>query len=237
MPMSDQTRRIPLCNHLFLSSRETASDLNSLGLSLECPLRMRLEGQQQRRRPVSSAVSARRFLPDAWAVARLQSNEAAGLRVLAHLYASFHCNSPLPRPSTRCERSRAPRWPGQEARRGQRRKPACERSANQFPKMPAARSAPDPRLFARFAHFKPSRGVRRAAREEKHRISRAWERSFPCRSLGLAPASDVNGSVSAGALPSPCAAWGRLITSLRPLGGLRKPSCFRTKVFAQEEGP
>ncbi len=62
----------------------------------------------------------------------------------------------------------------------------------------------------------------RASRLTKHRISRVWGRSLLCRSLGLAPACTVTGSVSARALPSPCAAWGRLITALRPLGGLRK---------------
>jgi hypothetical protein len=62
----------------------------------------------------------------------------------------------------------------------------------------------------------------RASRLTKHRIRRVWGRSLLCRSLGLAPACTVTGSVSAGALPSPCAAWGRIITALRPLGGLRK---------------
>jgi len=100
---------------------------------------------QQHRRRGGLAVSARHPVPDARAAALLQQNEVGCLRALTNLSPSFHCNSPLPQPAARCERSRAPRWPGQKARGGQRRKLACERSAKAFPKMPARASAPDPR--------------------------------------------------------------------------------------------
>lgn len=73
--------------------------------------------------------------------------------------------------------------------------------------MPAARPAPDPRLFAHFVRINPSRGSG-ALRAGKHRLSRAVGRSFICRSLGLAPAS------------SPA------------LGGLRKLSLECAKVLA-----
>jgi hypothetical protein len=67
------------------------------------------------------------------------------LRALANVSASFDCNSPVLWPTTHCGRSWVPRWPEQKPRGGQGRKLSCVLSSNAFPKMPAARPAPDRR--------------------------------------------------------------------------------------------
>lgn len=175
----------------------------------------------QNRRAGRPVASAHRPLPCSRAAALLLTNDAGCLWALVNISASFYCNSPLLWPTTHCGRSWVPRWPKQEPRCGQR-KQACERSANQFPIMPAARPAPDAPTYslASLGHTSGRRsGALRA--QEKHRLSRAWERSFLFRSLGLAPASLATSSVSAGALPSPCAAWGRLIAFSGPRGPAR----------------
>jgi hypothetical protein len=95
----------------------------------------------------------------------------------------------------------------------------------------AARSAPDWRPIPSLRSVIPRPPVVRASRLTQHRISRVWGRSFRSRSLGLAPAAAVTSSVSAGALPSPSAALGRLITALRPFGGLRKLLALGSESF------
>lgn len=73
-------------------------------------------------------------------------------------------------------------------------------------------------LFPRFAQSYPGRQSGALRASTKHRIGRVWERSLRYRSLGLAIASAVTGSVSTRVLPSPCFAWGLRITALRPWG-------------------
>jgi len=88
-------------------------------------------------------------------------------------------------------------------------------------------------LFARIRSLMTRPSVGRASRWTKHRIGRVWGRSLRYRSLGLAIASAVTGSVSTGVLPSPCFAWGLRITALRPGGPAQTfVRRRRTKVFA-----
>jgi hypothetical protein len=173
MQMPRQIRRIPVLDQLLLCSRGNARDFGSLELPLEDSLGMRREGQQPTRGPDVPAVSARRVLPAAQAVSLLQSNEAAGLRALAHLFASFHCNSPMPRPSTRCERSRVSRWPGKEQDAGKDGTWPASARPTSFRRCPPRVPRLTPRLFARFAHSqtKPG-GQARSARAEAPRQSR-----------------------------------------------------------------
>src|SRR5579864_376378 len=96
----------------------------------------------------------------------------------------------------------------------------------------AALPRPTGGLFARVPSLMNKAASRSRCALRKHRIGRVWGRSLRYRSLGLAIASAVTGSVSAGALPSPCFAWGLRITALRPWGAcanFRPPQ--RTKVF------
>ena len=126
--------------------------------------------------------------------------------------------------------SQGTRCPGPKSKAKRRPGPALKtlRALAEGPGLGASAPAPRdrPADFSLASLSQTSRRVGRAARSQKHRISRAWERSFRFRSLGRAPASAVIGSVSAGALPSPFAAWGRLITPLRPLGAC---ATFRSK--------
>jgi hypothetical protein len=178
------------------------------------------------------AAGARPSSITARATALMLRKDASGLRALglkpASLLRTAHVSLPAPRSR------RAPAAQGRsQRRRGAQDQPSrrCERSLRSGMCAPAL-PRPTGRLsLAALGHT--SRPVGRASRSQNHRLSRAWERSFPCRSLGLAPASAVTGSVSAGALPSPFAAWGRLITSSPALGGLRKLSLKSAKVFAR----
>jgi hypothetical protein len=175
--------------------------------------------QHQTGRWAGLSASARQPGRSAGAVALWSSNDAVCCgrsQKNPHICCSIH---PQPCAAAHSERSWAPRCFG--LRSGPRRKLACERSAIAFPKRPAARTAPDHRPIRSLRSLMTRPVVRRAAREEKHRISRALGHSFGCRSLGLAPASAGTGSVSAGALPSPWSALGRPIPALRPWGGLR----------------
>src|SRR5205085_12048272 len=96
---------------------------------------------------------------------------------------------------------------------------------NRSRRLPPALPRPTGGLFPRIRSVIPRPPVGRASRLTKHRIGRVWGRSLRCRSLGLATASAVTGSVSTGVLPSPCFAWGLRITALRPAwAGLRKLS-------------
>ena len=82
----------------------------------------------------------------------------------------------------------------------------------------AARSAPDSGGPSPLLRVTPRPPVVRASRLTKHRIGRVWGRSLLLSLVGTRPACTVTGSVSARALPSPCAAWGRLIRSPAPWG-------------------
>jgi hypothetical protein len=201
----------PICRSVYASAVGSrfgvGFGVSTLCRNLRRRSRRELCHRERQNRPSGRPVAgAHRSMTGARADALLLSNDAGCLRALANVSASFHCNSPVLWPTTHCGRSWVPRWPARDPRRGQRRKLSCERSSSAFPKMPAARTAPD-------------------------RLSRAWERSFSCRSSGLAPASLANASVSARALPSPCAALGRLIAFSGPLGAcanfaqIRESSC------------
>lgn len=175
----------------------------------------------QNRRAGRPVASAHRPLPCSRAAALLLTNDAGCLWALVNISASFYCNSPLLWPTTHCGRSWVPRWPKQEPRCGQR-KQACERSANQFPIMPAARPAPDRR---------PIPSLRSVIPQVGGQARFALKRSTASVALGSAPSSFARwdsllllsrtSSVSAGALPSLCAAWGRLIAFSGPLGPAR----------------
>ena len=212
MSKSNPIRRIRPSAPAVLLPSGPPSDQSPLATPLETSLGKLLEEQHQNRRRGGLAVSARHPVPDARAAALFEQNEVGCLRALANLSPSFHSNSPLPRPAARCERSRAPRWPGQKARGGQRRKLACERSARAFPKMPASASAPDPPAFRslRSLQNKPGGQARCAL--------------SPC-SLGLAKLPET-----------PAARWEALATSAGAaapaLGGLRELSLEGAKVLA-----
>ena len=212
MSKSNPIRRIRPGAPAVLLPSGPPSDQSPLATPLETSLGKPLEEQHQNRRRGGLAVSARHPVPDARAAALFEQNEVGCLRALANLSPSFHSNSPLPRPAARCERSRAPRWPGQKARGGQRRKLACERSAKAFPKMPARASAPDPPAFRslRSLQYKPGGQARYAL--------------SPC-SLGLAKLPET-----------PAARWEALATSAGDsapaLGGLRELSLEGAKVLA-----
>jgi hypothetical protein len=110
----------------------------------------------------------------------LPSNDAGCLRALANVSASFDCNSPLLWPTAHCGRSWVPRWPTQEPRGGQRRKLSCERSSSAFPKMPAARPAPDRR---------PIPSLRSVIPQVGGQARFALKRSTASVALGSAPSS------------------------------------------------
>lgn len=133
----------------------------------------------QNRRAGRPVASAHRPLPGARAAALLLTNDAGCLWALVNISASFYCNSPLLWPTTHCGRSWVPRWPKQEPRCGQR-KQACERSANQFPIMPAARPAPDRRPIPSLRSVIPQVGG-------QARFAR--KRSTASVALGSAPSS------------------------------------------------
>ena len=101
------------------------------------------------------------------------------------------------------------------------------------PKTPACAPAPDWRPIPSLRSVIPRPPVVRAARLTQHRIRRVWGRSLCCRSLGLAPASAVTGSVSAGALPSPCSAWGLRMTALPHLGACANFRLWEAKSFCR----
>ena len=185
MQKQHQIRRIRF-GHRSGPARDIARDSISLELSLEGSLEMRLEEQHQNWRSGSLAVSARHPVPDARAAALFEQNEVGCLRALANLSPSFHCNSPLPQPAARCERSRAPRWPGQKARGGQRRKLACERSAKAFPKMPARASAPDPPAFRSLRSLQNKPGGQARCALSPCSLGLAKAPRNPRRSLGSA---------------------------------------------------
>jgi hypothetical protein len=134
----------------------------------------------QNRRAGRPVTSAHRPLPCTRAAALLLSNDAGCLRALANVSASFDCNSPVLWPTTHCGRSWVPRWPAQEPRGGQRRKLSCELSSSAFPKMPAARPAPDRRPIPSLRSVIPQVGGQARV---------ALKRSTASVALGSAPSS------------------------------------------------
>jgi hypothetical protein len=137
-------------------------------------------GAGQNRRSGRPFARAHRSMPGARAAALLLSNDAGCLRALANVSASFDCNSPVLWPTTHCGRSWVPRWPAQEPRGGQRRKLSCERSSSAFPKMPAARPAPDRR---------PIPSLRSVIPQVGGQARFALKRSTASVALGSAPSS------------------------------------------------
>jgi hypothetical protein len=134
----------------------------------------------QNRRASRPVASAHRPLPCTRAAALLLSNDAGCLRALANVSASFDCNSPVLWPSTHCGRSWVPRCPAQKPRGGQRRKLSCECSSSAFPKMPAARPAPDRR---------PIPSLRSVIPQVGGQARFALKRSTASVALGSAPSS------------------------------------------------
>ena len=173
----------------------------------------------QNRRAGRPVASAHRPLPCTRAAALLLSNDAGCLRALANVSASFYCNSPVLWPTTHCGRSWVPRWPAQEPRGGQRRKLSCERSSSAFPKMPAARPAPDRRPIPSLRSVIPQAASRaRFALDQaphqsrlgallplslvgtrsclsRDRFSQRWGASFSLRRLGAAYRSPALGGL------------------------------------------
>ncbi len=193
MPMPNQIRCIP-GETRFWSSREFPRESVSLGLSLEAAPEMPLERQKSTPHFATLSVSARHPWQCAKAIALLQWNEAVGLRALAHVSASFDCNSPVLWPATHSERSWVPRWQEQKAGGGQRRKLSCGRSASAFPKMPAARTAPDRRPTPSLCSVVPQAGG-----QARFALKRS------------------TASVALGSAPSPFARWDSLLLLSRPL--------------------
>jgi hypothetical protein len=154
--------------------------------------------------PVMSAVVSAMLssMADTWtplgtlpsgarAYALLLRNCAFGLRVLGlHIPAQLLHNSPFGR-SLSSLRALAKSLPVSGPMLQTFRSAASARlkSPGRFE---AARSAPDWRPIPSLRSVIPRPPVVRASRLTKHRISRVWERSFRCRSLGLAPACAVN---------------------------------------------
>jgi hypothetical protein len=156
-------------------------------------------------------------------------NDANGLRALGLQPASLlrFALASLPAPRSRRAAGQGQNQPRRGAQDGPSKR--CERSLS-VRNVCTSATAPDCPTFPRLRSVRAvgQSGALRAGR--KHRIGRAWGRSLCWRSLGLAPASAVTGSVRAGALPSPCSAWGLRITALRP-GGLRKLPLFQSASF------
>ena len=158
---------------------------------------------------------------------------ATGLRALglkpASLLRTAHVSLPVPRSH------RAPAGQGQNQNPGggDLRTGLRALGHTPLPKTPAGAPAPDWRPIPSLRSVIPRPPVVRAARLTQHRIRRVWGRSFCCRSLGLAPASAVTGSVSAGALPSPCSTWGLRITALRSLGARANFRLWEAKSFCR----
>lgn len=179
MPIQNPMRR--------LAARSSAGfDLGvSFGVVTLCRSSCRTSRRALRRRATQNrragrpVASAHRPLPGARAAALLLTNDAGCLWALVNISASFYCNSPLLWPTTHCGRSWVPRWPKQEPRCGQR-KQACERSANQFPIMPAARPAPDRR---------PIPSLRSVIPQVGGQARFALKRSTASVALGSAPSS------------------------------------------------
>ncbi len=165
------------------------------------------------------------------ASALLLQSCAVGLRALGlYNYAQLLHNSPLSR-SLSSLRALAKSLPGSGFGLQTLRSAASARR-----KAPGGFEAALPRptggLFARVPSLMTQAASRSRCALRKHRIGRVWGRSLRYRSLGLAIASAVTGSVSAGALPSPCFAWELRITALRPWGACANLRSFERSFFA-----
>jgi hypothetical protein len=178
------------------------------------------------------AAGARPVSIPARAQALMLRKDASCLRALGFTTASLLCTAHVSLPAPRSRR--APAGQGQDQRQRRAQDWPSKRSECSLRVRVCAPALPRPTadLFPRFARSYPGRRSAALRASEKHRISRAWERSLRCRSLGLAPASSVTGSVSAGALPSPFAALGRLITFSPALWGPAQLSLKYAKVLA-----
>lgn len=175
----------PICRSVYASAVGSRFGVG-FGVSTLCRnLRRRsrrelCHRERQNRRSGRPVARAHRSVPGARAAALLLSNDADCLRALANVSASFDCNSPVLWPTTHCGRSWVPRWPAQEPRGGQRRKLSCERSSSAFPKMPAARPAPDRR---------PIPSLRSVIPQVGGQARFALKRSTASVALGSAPSS------------------------------------------------
>lgn len=168
------------------------------------------------------AAGARPIRIPARAQALMLRNDATGLRALGLKPASLLRTAQASLPVPRSHRAPASQGQSQNLRGVHLRTGLRALGHTPFPKTPACAPAPDWRPIPSLRSVIPQAASRaRFALDQAPHRSRLG-RSLRCRSLGLAPACTVTGSVSAGALPLPCAALGRLITALRPFGGLRK---------------
>jgi len=183
--------------------------------------------------PVCSlrAAGARLVRTPAMAQALVLYKDANGLRALDLKPASLLRTAQPSLPVPRSHRAPAGRGQKQNPGGGDLRTGLRTLGLTPSPKTPACAPAPDWRPIPSLRSVIPRPPVVRAAGLTKHRIPRVWGRSLCCRSLGLAPASAVTGSVSAGALPSPCSAWGLRITALPPLGACANFRLWEAKSF------
>jgi hypothetical protein len=179
------------------------------------------------------AAGARPIRIPARAQALMLRNDAAGLRALGLKPASLLRNAPASLPVPRSHRAPADQGQKQNPSGGDLRTGLRALGQESSPKTPASAPAPDWRPIPSLRSVIPRPPVVRASRLTKHRISRVWERSFRCRSLGLAPACAVSGSVSAGALPLPLRRLGAAYHGSPALGGLRKLSLWEAKSFCR----
>jgi hypothetical protein len=168
------------------------------------------------------AAGARPIRIPARAQALMLRNDATGLRALGLKPASLLRTAQASLPVPRSHRAPASQGQSQNLRGGDLRTGLRALGHTPFPKTPACAPAPDWRPIPSLRSVIPQ-----AASRARFALDQAPHRSrlgtLPLLSLvGTRSCLYVTGSVSAGALPLPCAALGRLITALRPFGGLRK---------------
>jgi hypothetical protein len=164
------------------------------------------EGRKSLPRCSFWAAGARLIRIPARAQALMLRNDAAGLRALGLNPASLLRNAPASLPVPGSHRAPADQGQKQNPSGGDLRTGLRALGQESSPKTPASAPAPDWRPIPSLRSVIPQAASRARFALDQDPISRVWERSFRCRSLGLAPACAVTGSVSAGALPSPCAA-------------------------------
>jgi len=173
-----------------------AARLNVRHAVREC---VRQREQQDARRKLALGVHR--------ASALLLQTYAVGLRALGLKSSAYVLHNSPVGPCLAPLRALAEKLPGTGQQELEMLRSAASARRKTSGAFQAARSAPDPDPFPRLRLGQNRVGVGRASRL-KQRISRAWERSFRFRSLGLTHASATTGFLRAGALRSPFAAWG-----------------------------
>jgi hypothetical protein len=166
------------------------------------------------------------------AVALLLRKDATGLRALGLKPVSLLRTARASLPVPRSHRAPAGQGQKQNPRGGQRRNwlRALAKGISEDAR-PRSRARLAAYSLASLSHTQTASRARCALRRSTASVASGDAPSTIARwDSRLLPA--VTGSVSAGALPSPCFAWGLRITALRP-GGLHKLSLRRVKVFCQ----